>query len=84
MLRVTIKENSIIIAVPRRQDDTECGFFRRILFQTGFGLDRQQILEGAYLAWHSTRSGVHEPRDHERPTGEELRNLIDEFFIHFD
>ena len=84
MIRVTVNKSSITISVPRRQDDAECGFFRRILFYTGFGIDRTQILEGAYLAWHSTRSNVHEPRNRESPTGEELRNLLDEFFIHFD
>ena len=84
MLRVTINQDSIVISVPRRQDDAECAFFRRILFTIGVGIDKTQILEGAYTAWHSTRSGVHEPRDHARPTEEELRHLIDEFFIHFD
>ena len=40
MLRVTIKPNSIVISVPRRQDNAECAFFKRIVFEIGVGIDR--------------------------------------------
>ena len=77
MLRVTVQDHIIVLSYPRRQEDVKTAFFRRVL---GLLSERTQegrlgTLEGVYLAWHTTRSGVEEPRDHNNPTGEELRHL---------
>jgi hypothetical protein len=92
MLKVVVEEFAITLRYNRRQPDEETELFLSItarLKASGDSAAELDILEGLYLAWHSSRSGACERGrigDHwERElTQEDLRELQDQFFQHLE